>query len=71
MRAGLIELDAENQEAWAVFQAVLTRFTVDTHTVGLALAPVLDARAPEARADLLARLALLYDALYPPPKAKD
>jgi hypothetical protein len=71
VRTGFDALDAENREAWTVFQSAVTRFTFDLHLVPLVLAPVLDARPPEARADLVARLTLLYDTLYPPPKAKD
>ena len=71
MRLGFEALDAENREAWTVFQSSVTRFTFDLHLVPLVLGPVLDAKAPDVRADLVARLTLLYDTLYPPPKVKD
>ena len=60
----------ENADAWDLFHGAVTRFGVDTHTVSLSLRSALDGDDPSLVADSLRRCALIYDALYPPPKAK-
>jgi hypothetical protein len=66
--AALEGLWPENAEAWRIFHQVVSRFTHDLQAGGEALrrltAGVTDVDDYE---DLLARLALIYDLLYPPP----
>ncbi len=64
--AGL-EGDPENLAAWAMFQKVVNRFTLDTSLVGIALERATREADPDDFADLLARFEILYDALCPPP----
>ena len=63
-------LDPENQEAWTVWQRVARRFVFDFHLGAIVLAPELATRTPEAQADLLARLGLIYDRVMPSPDPK-
>lgn len=64
-------LAPENAAAWTTFRRVVTRFHMDTHTVGVALASLTVGADPDDAADLMARLSLLYDVYYPPKKASD
>lgn len=70
VRDALEGLWPENAEAWRIFHVAVTRFTVDLHAGNEALRRLtahLDETDPEAFSDLLARLGLIYDLLYPPP----
>lgn len=64
----MAELDAENRAAWELFERVVTRFTVETHTLGPVLMRMAEADDPDDLMDLMTRLSILYDAYYPPPK---
>jgi hypothetical protein len=64
----LEDLWSENAEAWRLFNQMATRFTADLHLGGEVFrrltAEVVDA---EDLGDLLDRLSLIYELLYPPP----
>lgn len=62
-------LSEENRQAWRVFQAVATRFVADLHAGDTALAWAASEVDEADRGDLLARLAVIYDARYPVRKA--
>lgn len=61
----LEELWPENRAAWTFFRKLLTRFTFDLGCVGMALDRLTRDFEPEELADLLNRLSLIYDELYP------
>jgi hypothetical protein len=57
----------ENVEAWRAFQSVTSRWLWDCHAVGHAWATLAEDLSSDDRIDLLERLGLIYDVLYPPP----
>lgn len=59
----------ENRRAWALSRRVLTRFTFETGCVALALERLTSECDPEDWADLLTRLAIIYDEVNPVPTA--
>jgi len=64
-------LDAENARAWRVFQQVARRLVMDWQLAPLVLEWAM-ADVPETdRLDVLARLAVIYDAMAPPPPKTD
>lgn len=63
--------DPANFEAYRIFQQAVSRFTVDTHTAPAILGRLTEHLGPEAYADLLDRLGLLYDVLCPAPERKE
>lgn len=59
-------LDADNREAWRLFSIVVCRLTVDVPGLaGPMLARVIEDKSAEDAIDLLERLGLIYDTLYP------
>lgn len=66
MRQAVEDLSAENLDAWRLFQALSTRFLVETHAVSVALARLTADLDADDLSDVLTRLAVLYEAYYPP-----
>lgn len=62
------EDDPLNRRAWDAYHQVATRFGMDTHTIGLALARVAHDWTDEEFVDAWTRIAVIYDMLHPPPK---
>jgi hypothetical protein len=60
--------DPANAEAWELFKRTMSRFTVDTHTVGLVLDRLDTDITAQTFPDLVERFAIIYDALHPPQK---
>lgn len=58
-------LDADNADAWHLYQRLVTRFAMETHTVGVQLARALADLDDEHAGELCDRLAILYDVLVP------
>jgi len=54
--------------AWSIYRTVATRFVWDGHAAGWALDRLTRDWPVEDVTDLLDRLAVLYDALQPPPQ---
>lgn len=65
VQASLLALRTENREAWRIYEQLISRFTFDTHSVGVLLERVLRDREAEEAVDLVARLALIYDEVVP------
>jgi hypothetical protein len=63
-----LHADAANAEAWELFKRTMSRFTVDTHTVGLVLDRLDTDITAQTFPDLVERFAIIYDALHPPQK---
>ena len=63
-------LCGENLAAWRQYRQVMTRFSVDTQSVPVLLRWACEELDADGREDLVARFALLYDALCPPPERK-
>lgn len=63
--AALNGLDAENRAAWARFQQVCSRFTVDTHAAGLVFERLTADLSVADYDDALARQSLIYDVYVP------
>ncbi len=61
-------LCASNREAWRLYRQIVTRFTVDTHTIPVALQSVTAALSQDETLDLIERLDILYGVFNPPPK---
>jgi hypothetical protein len=61
----LDDLWPENRAAWVFFRKLVTRFTVDMGCVGIALDRLTREMEPEEFADVLNRLSVIYDELYP------
>lgn len=55
----------ENERAWYVYQQLASRFSVDTHTCAVVLERLTKDDEPDEFADLMQRLAVLYDVLQP------
>jgi len=71
VRQALDGLRPENEQAWRLFHRLGSRFVVD-FGVGAEAFKRLTADVPDDEVpDLLQRLALIYDGLYPPPKMPD
>ena len=67
MREALEGLWPENAEAWRIFQQVVTRFTADLDLAAAVLTAALAEADLDSVGDLLARLSVIYEWLYPPP----
>lgn len=63
--AALIDLKPENREAWRMYEAVVSRFTCETHCVSTLLGRALRDLDTDEAADLVARLALIYSEVVP------
>lgn len=63
-------LDGYNTRAWRVFTTLTTRFNVDTQSVPLVLQRLTADDDAEEFADLMSRLAIIYDVRCPPKKAE-
>jgi hypothetical protein len=59
----------ENRAAWTLSRQILSRFTYDTRSVALALDRATRDLDPAAWLELVERLAMIYDFVYPPPTA--
>lgn len=64
-------LSQENVEAWGLYRRICTRFTFDFHAVPVLLGRVIEDRDMDEAIDLTERLAMIYDAVNPPPKKRD
>ena len=62
------DLQPENREAWILFHQLACRFSMDFQATPPVLATVLRECDAEESLDLLQRLSVIYDAIYPPPK---
>jgi len=64
------DLWPENMAAWTLFHQVACRFSVDFHATPPMLAAVLRECDAEESLELLQRLSVIYDTVYPPPPKK-
>lgn len=62
------EDDPINLRAWTLYHRVMTRFGVDTDTIGIAFERAARELTDEEFLDAWQRVALIYDTLHPPPK---
>ncbi len=68
-RIAIEGLDGDNLRAWNLFRTVVTRFNVDTQAVPAVLMRMTAEDDAEEFAELMSRLALLYDVHCPAKKA--
>ena len=64
------DLWPENAEAWRVFQGLASRLLVDWHLGPEVLRRLSEDFGPESFRDLMERLTVVYDLIYPPPPEK-
>lgn len=68
MLAHLQDLDPVNAEAWRIYQAVATRFSVEVGTGGVALERLTDGWDEDRFAELWRRLTVAFDVFNPLPE---
>lgn len=68
MSEAIDKLDAQNYEAYRLYQQVVTRFAVEAHAIPLALQRMTADWSLDEFADLWDRFGVLHDVFCPPPK---
>jgi hypothetical protein len=68
VRAKQDALDDDNRQAVAIWAKVGKRLVLEHGLAGWLLTPLTRGWTDDAKADLVERLAVIYDALLPPPK---
>ena len=63
-----LETDPDNAAAWRLFQQTVNRFTIDAHLVAETVRRATSGLDDAAYADLMARFAIVYEAVCPPPQ---
>lgn len=64
-------LAPENARAWSLFHQLCARFVVDTGCTAAVLTRLTAETSAREYADLVARVALIFDVYYPPKRASD
>ncbi len=61
-------LDAQNHDAYRLYQQVVTRFAVEAHAIPLALSRITEDLSQDEFTDLWERFGVLHDVFCPPPE---